>query len=101
MHAGDLVATGTPAGCAAKAPGKLVMFIMRHFMSDAAKWNAFIAKGAKNPLYLQPNDVMALSIRTDDGALDLGLQRTPVVAQTSSARRPASLASAEPRALTV
>jgi 2-keto-4-pentenoate hydratase/2-oxohepta-3-ene-1,7-dioic acid hydratase in catechol pathway len=79
MHAGDLVATGTPAGCAAKAPGKLVMFIMRHFMSDAAKWKAFIAKGTKNPLYLRPKDVMTLNINTDDGALDLGEQRTQVV----------------------
>ncbi|KZE32933.1 2-keto-4-pentenoate hydratase/2-oxohepta-3-ene-1,7-dioic acid hydratase in catechol pathway [Crenobacter luteus] len=81
MQAGDLIATGTPAGCAAKAPGKLVMFILKHFMSDAAKWKAFIAKATKNPLYLQPNDVMTLSIRTDDGALDLGQQRTKVVAK--------------------
>lgn len=80
VHAGDLIATGTPAGCAAKAPGKLVMFILKHFMSDAGKWKAFIAKGTKNPLYLQPNDVMVLNIRTDDGVLDLGLQQTRVVA---------------------
>ena len=80
MQVGDLLATGTPAGCAAKAPGKLVMFILKHFMSDAGKWKAFIAKATKNPLYLQSNDVMALSIRTDDGALDLGQQRTRVVA---------------------
>lgn len=79
MQAGDLVATGTPAGCAAKAPGKLVMFILKHFMSDAGKWKAFIAKATKNPLYLRPDDVMTLSIRTDDGALDLGQQRTKVV----------------------
>lgn len=81
MQAGDLIATGTPAGCAAKAPGKLVMFILKHFMSDAGKWKAFIAKATKNPLYLQPNDVMTLSIRTDDGRLDLGRQRTKVVAR--------------------
>lgn len=80
MHAGDLIATGTPAGCAAKAPGKLVLFILKHFMSDAGKWKAFIAKASKNPLYLQPDDVMTLSIRTDDGLLDLGQQRTKVVA---------------------
>ncbi|MNO06071.1 hypothetical protein D3C81_2276890 [compost metagenome] len=48
-------------------------------MSDAGKWKAFIAKATKNPLYLKPSDVMALSIRTDDGALDLGQQRTRVV----------------------
>jgi hypothetical protein len=56
------------------------MFIMRHFMSDAAKWKAFIAKGTKNPLYLRPRDLMTLNINTDDGALDLGEQRTQVVA---------------------
>lgn len=81
VHTGDLIATGTPAGCAAKAPGKLVMFILKHFMSDAGKWKAFIAKATKNPLYLQPNDVMALSICTDDGSLDLGQQKTKVVAR--------------------
>jgi len=81
VHAGDLVATGTPAGCAAKAPGKLVMFILKHFMSDAGKWKVFIAKALKNPLYLQPNDVMLLSICTDDGVLDLGQQRTRVAAR--------------------
>lgn len=81
MHAGDLVATGTPAGCAAKAPGKLAMFILRHFMSDAGKWKAFIANATRNPLYLKPDDVMTLSVRTDDGAIDLGQQQTRVVAQ--------------------
>jgi 2-keto-4-pentenoate hydratase/2-oxohepta-3-ene-1,7-dioic acid hydratase in catechol pathway len=81
MQTGDLIATGTPAGCAAKAPGKLIMFILKHFMSDAGKWKAFIAKATKNPLYLQPNDVMVLSICSDDGVLDLGQQQTRVVAR--------------------
>jgi 2-keto-4-pentenoate hydratase/2-oxohepta-3-ene-1,7-dioic acid hydratase in catechol pathway len=81
MQTGDLIATGTPAGCAAKAPGKLIMFILKHFMSDAGKSKAFIAKATKNPLYLQPNDVMVLSICSDDGVLDLGQQQTRVVAR--------------------
>jgi 2,4-diketo-3-deoxy-L-fuconate hydrolase len=80
LHAGDLVATGTPAGCAARAPGRLAMFITRHFLSDATKWKLFIKGNLGNPAYLQPNDVMDLSIRTDDGQLDLGAQRTRVVA---------------------
>lgn len=79
VMAGDLIATGTPAGCAAKAPGRATMFIARHFLSEASKWKMFIGKGLNNPLYLQPNDVMELSIRTDDGRLDLGLQRNRVV----------------------
>ena len=79
VFAGDLVATGTPAGCAARAPGKLVMFAMRHFMSDATKWRLFIGKGRANPLYLRPGDQIRASIRTDDGAIDLGEQTTAIV----------------------
>ena len=78
LHAGDLIATGTPAGCAAKAPGKLSMFVANRILSEATKWHMFIHRGLSNPLYLQPNDVMTLSIRTDDGALNLGEQRNVV-----------------------
>jgi 2-keto-4-pentenoate hydratase/2-oxohepta-3-ene-1,7-dioic acid hydratase in catechol pathway len=78
--AGDLIATGTPAGCAARSPGKLPMFIARHFMSDAAKWRMFIGKGLKNPAYLRPGDRISASIRTDDGAIDLGEQTTTITA---------------------
>lgn len=80
LHAGDLIATGTPAGCAVRAPGKAVMFMMRHFMSDATKWRLFVGKGARNPAYLQPGDRIRASIRTDDGAIDLGEQTTAIVA---------------------
>jgi len=80
LHAGDLIATGTPAGCAVRAPGKAVMFVMRHFMSDATKWSLFVGKGAANPAYLQPGDRIRASIRTDDGAIDLGEQTTAIVA---------------------
>lgn len=79
LQAGDLIATGTPAGCAARAPGKLPMFVARHFISDATKWRLFVSRGRKDPLFLQPNDVMELRIRTDDGRLDLGVQRNKVV----------------------
>lgn len=80
VHAGDLIATGTPAGCAARAPGKAVMFAMRHFMNDATKWRLFVRKGASNGAYLQPGDRVRASIRTDDGAIDLGEQATAIVA---------------------
>lgn len=80
LQAGDLIATGTPAGCAARAPGKLTMWVMRHLLSDATKWRLFIKKGAANPAYLKLGDVVTVSIATDDGMLDLGQQRNQVVA---------------------
>jgi 2-keto-4-pentenoate hydratase/2-oxohepta-3-ene-1,7-dioic acid hydratase in catechol pathway len=80
LQPGDLIATGTPAGCAARAPGKFVMWMMRHVLSDATKWRLFIQKGLSNPAYLQPGDTVTASIRTDDGTLDLGQQRNKVVA---------------------
>lgn len=78
VHAGDLIATGTPAGCAARAPGRAAMFLARHLLSDARKWQLFIRKGLSNPAYLRPGDRLHLSIRTDDGAIDLGEQTTVI-----------------------
>jgi len=80
LHAGDLIATGTPAGCAARAPGKLAMFVLKHLLSDAGKWRMFIRKGLGNPAYLQPGDRIQASIRTDDGLIDLGEQTTRITA---------------------
>ncbi|MBV8665430.1 MAG: fumarylacetoacetate hydrolase family protein [Burkholderiaceae bacterium] len=79
LHPGDLIATGTPAGCAAKAPGKFAMWMMRHLLSDATKWRLFIQKGLDNPAYLQPGDIITASICTDDGELNLGEQRNQVI----------------------
>ena len=81
LYAGDLIATGTPSGCAAHVPGRLAMALVKMFVPDTVKWKAFIKGGSSNPNYLQGNDVMTLSIRTDDGSLDLGTQRTVIVNQ--------------------
>ena len=75
---GDLIATGTPAGCAAVAPGKFIMFLTRHFMSEATKWKLFTKKAATYPRYLRPGDEIRTTIRTADGAIDLGEQRNRV-----------------------
>ncbi len=79
LFAGDLVATGTPAGCAAKAPGKTILFMFRHFFTDAQKWALIIKKSAGNTAYLRPGDQISAVIRTDDGMLDLGEQTTRIV----------------------
>ena len=59
------------------------MFAMRHFRSDATKWRLFVAKGRDNARYLRPGDRISATIRTDDGAIDLGEQTTAIVAPRS------------------
>ncbi|MBF6468160.1 fumarylacetoacetate hydrolase family protein [Nocardia beijingensis] len=75
---GDLVLTGTPAGTALTAPPKPIE-IIGSLLPPAVKWKAFFKRQAANPKYLQAGDIVEASIATDDGALDLGIQRNTVV----------------------
>jgi 2-keto-4-pentenoate hydratase/2-oxohepta-3-ene-1,7-dioic acid hydratase in catechol pathway len=74
---GDLVLTGTPAGTALSAPPKPVE-IIGNLLPPAVKWKVFFKRQAANPRYLQDGDVVEASVATDDGAIDLGTQRTTV-----------------------
>ena len=42
------------------------------------KWKLFFARQQRNPKYLQDGDVIDATVATDDGAIDLGTQRTIV-----------------------
>ncbi|MEV6391110.1 fumarylacetoacetate hydrolase family protein [Nocardia xishanensis] len=77
MDSGDLLLTGTPIGTAISAPPKAVQFIA-NLLPSAVKWKMFFRGQAKNPKYLQDGDVVEAAIGTDDGAIDLGRQRTVV-----------------------
>ena len=77
LNAGDLVLTGTPVGTALSAPPKAVQMISS-LLPPAIKWKAFFKTQANNQNYLKHGDVVELSVATDDGAIDLGTQRTPV-----------------------
>ena len=77
LDPGDLLLTGTPAGTALSAPPKPVEFVSR-FLPPAVKWKLFFQRQARNPLYLRDGDVVEVAIATDDGAIDLGRQRTVV-----------------------
>ena len=77
LHAGDLLLTGTPEGTALSAPPKPVGFVVA-FLPPALKWKLFFQRQAKNPKYLRHGDVVEVAIGTDDGAIDLGRQRTVV-----------------------
>jgi 2-keto-4-pentenoate hydratase/2-oxohepta-3-ene-1,7-dioic acid hydratase in catechol pathway len=77
LVAGDLILTGTPVGTAISAPPKPVE-IIGNLLPPAVKWKVFFKRQATNPKYLKDGDVMELTIATDDGAIDLGTQRTVV-----------------------
>jgi 2-keto-4-pentenoate hydratase/2-oxohepta-3-ene-1,7-dioic acid hydratase in catechol pathway len=74
---GDLILTGTPGGTALKAPPKPIELIGA-LLPPATKWKAFFKAQAKNPKYLRDGDIVEAIVRTDDGKLDLGRQRTTV-----------------------
>lgn len=77
LDPGDLVLTGTPAGTALSAPPRPVEMIAA-LLPPAVKWKLFFQRQASNPKYLQHDDVIEAAIGTDDGAIDLGRQRTVV-----------------------
>ncbi|MBB3600525.1 2-keto-4-pentenoate hydratase/2-oxohepta-3-ene-1,7-dioic acid hydratase in catechol pathway [Mycolicibacterium sp. BK556] len=77
LAAGDLILTGTPVGTALSAPPKPIEMIAA-LLPPAVKWKAFFKRQAGNPKYLRDGDVIEASVRTDDGAIDLGAQRMPV-----------------------
>ena len=77
LDAGDLVLTGTPVGTAIRAPAKAVE-IIGSLLPDPVNWKVFFARQAKNPKYLHHGDIVEAAVATDDGAIDLGVQRTVV-----------------------
>jgi 2-keto-4-pentenoate hydratase/2-oxohepta-3-ene-1,7-dioic acid hydratase in catechol pathway len=77
LDAGDLVLTGTPVGTAISAPPKPIE-IIGSFLPDQLKWKTFFSRQANNPKYLRHGDIIEAAAATDDGAMDLGVQRTVV-----------------------
>ena len=77
LDPGDLLLTGTPAGTALSAPSKPIEMIAS-LLPPATKWKVFFKKQAQNPKYLKHGDIVEIAIGTDDGAIDLGHQRTVV-----------------------
>jgi 2-keto-4-pentenoate hydratase/2-oxohepta-3-ene-1,7-dioic acid hydratase in catechol pathway len=72
LDAGDIVLTGTPVGTALTLHGKTPKGDM--------DLGAFLtAQFEKNPAYLHDGDVVAATVATDDGAINLGTQRNKVV----------------------
>jgi 2-keto-4-pentenoate hydratase/2-oxohepta-3-ene-1,7-dioic acid hydratase in catechol pathway len=77
LDPGDLVLTGTPGGTALQAPPAVVAKL-GELLPTPVRWRAFFARQERNPAYLKAGDVITASIASDDGLLDLGMQRTVV-----------------------
>jgi 2-keto-4-pentenoate hydratase/2-oxohepta-3-ene-1,7-dioic acid hydratase in catechol pathway len=79
LSPGDLVLTGTPAGCALRVPPPPLRRLMQ-LLPERVLWKAFVRAQQRRAAYLRPGDRMTLTIRSDDGRLDLGEQQTLVQA---------------------
>jgi 2-keto-4-pentenoate hydratase/2-oxohepta-3-ene-1,7-dioic acid hydratase in catechol pathway len=75
---GDILLTGTPSGCALRAPPPLVRRMMQALLPEKKLWAAFGKAQARRPQYLQPGDVMTARISSADGVVDLGEQRVTI-----------------------
>lgn len=78
LHTGDLIATGTPSGCALSVPSPAKQRIAA-LLPEAVKWRMFMKVQAGRSQYLKAGDVVESRIATADGAIDLGVQRNRVV----------------------
>jgi 2-keto-4-pentenoate hydratase/2-oxohepta-3-ene-1,7-dioic acid hydratase in catechol pathway len=80
FEAGDLLSTGTPAGCAlaVPSPAKQRLAVL---LPEKTKWKIFMSMQTKRTGYLKPGDLVEARIRTTDGRIDLGVQRNRIVAE--------------------
>jgi 2,4-didehydro-3-deoxy-L-rhamnonate hydrolase len=78
LFAGDLIATGTPAGCALAIPSPAKQKFGA-LLPEAKKWQLFLKAQATRTQYLRRGQMVETSIRSEDGVIDLGVQRNCVV----------------------
>lgn len=77
FEVGDVILTGTPGGVALQPP-KAIAQKIGSLLPEDTKWQIFVKGQARSSAYLKPGDKVVTSIRTDDGALDLGTQHNTV-----------------------
>jgi 2-keto-4-pentenoate hydratase/2-oxohepta-3-ene-1,7-dioic acid hydratase in catechol pathway len=80
LRAGDCVLTGTPGGVLLNMDLKTGLSVMLNLKNDAKRRAKFVSAQLSRTRFLQPGDVLELAIRSLDGAIDLGSQKSKVVA---------------------
>ena len=79
FSAGDCLLTGTPGGVLAGTNLKVAQAIILNLMNDQKRRSEFTQAQLDQTRFLEPGDVLELSIKTPDGAIDLGSQRNEIV----------------------
>jgi 2-keto-4-pentenoate hydratase/2-oxohepta-3-ene-1,7-dioic acid hydratase in catechol pathway len=79
LHVGDCILTGTPGGVLAGHSRQAGLAIAMNLTNDVKRRAKFVAAQKKQATFLQPGDVLELTIKTPDGLVDLGAQRNEVV----------------------
>jgi len=77
---GDVLLTGTPSGCALRAPPPAIRRIVQ-LLPERQFWKLFLSSQSRRPQYLRPGDRISARISSADGRLDLGEQQTEVIAE--------------------
>lgn len=77
LDPGDLILTGTPGGVALRPPPAFVQRLVS-LLPEARRWDLFVRSQSRRRAYLQPGDRVTATIRTPDGAIDLGVQENLV-----------------------
>ncbi len=80
LAAGDLLSTGTPAGCALSVPSPAKQRLAQ-LLPEKKRWELFFKMQSKRTQYLKTGDVVEARIRSADGRIDLGVQRNRIVAE--------------------
>lgn len=75
LSPGDVVLTGTPAGCALRTPPPLLRRLMQALLPEPQLWASFVRTQSRRPEYLRPKDEVRATIASADGGIDLGEQR--------------------------
>ena len=78
VRAGDCILTGTPGGILAGHSLKAGLAILLNFTNDKKRRAKFVKAQKAQTTFLQPGDVLELSITSDDGSINLGQQRNVI-----------------------
>ncbi len=77
LNKGDMLLTGTPGGVILNANLKVGLAILLNFTNDEKRRTKALST-QKSVRYLQPGDILTLSLKSRDGSLDFGTQKTGV-----------------------